>query len=324
MPPRPSVCRWSGAPDGARGALCRPWPYNLRGCGARFGRGAGDQLPSSQRLGAVVGACSCRETVGSTLEWRPARAERDEARHPSPAMPCCLGRTGAEFDALLASLIGDHAPHGAAEHHLVEELAVTVWRKQRVLLAEAASHRAGLHRDLEWDRQGLVRRALPHLRVGLSQVDDPKAAVAASPRRRGRAGAAGRGRGRHQGGRPDPQGRRAGCLREGPRSLTDDIRDWWDEALLESSMVRALAEDARDGPMTSCVDPTRRACCGTWRTCPNGSKQRGRRSRGGARSAPRPWVRRSTSSGWTRSPATRPTWTESSVGRSLCCSSSRR
>ncbi len=97
-------------------------------------------------------------------------------------MPCCLGRTSAEFDALLASLIGDHAPHGAAEHHLVEELAVTVWRKQRVLLAEAASHRAGLHRDLEWDRQGLVRRALPHLRVGLSQVDDPKAAVAASPR----------------------------------------------------------------------------------------------------------------------------------------------
>jgi hypothetical protein len=71
----------------------------------------------------------------------------------------------AEFDALLASLVSDHMPWGAAEHHLVEEMAVIIWRKQRVVLAETASHRAGLQRGLEWDHQRLVRRALPHLRV---------------------------------------------------------------------------------------------------------------------------------------------------------------
>jgi hypothetical protein len=72
-------------------------------------------------------------------------------------------------------------PCGAAEYHLVEELAVIMWRKQRVVLAETASHRAGLQRGLEWDHQRLVRRTLPHLRLGISRVDDPKAAVAASP-----------------------------------------------------------------------------------------------------------------------------------------------
>jgi hypothetical protein len=42
----------------------------------------------------------------------------------------------AEFDALLASLVSDHMPCGAAEYHLVEEMAVIIWRKQRVALAE--------------------------------------------------------------------------------------------------------------------------------------------------------------------------------------------
>jgi hypothetical protein len=152
----------------------------------------------------------------------------------------------AEFDALLASLVGDHAPRGAAEHHLVEELAVVMWRKQRILLAEAASHRAGLQHRLEWDRQGLVRRALPHLRVGMSQVDDARAAVAASP---------GGSEAELQQLIADQAGTRKAVeiLKAGkPKAyekalaaLTDDIRDSWDEALLEGSVGAALAEYAR-------------------------------------------------------------------------------
>ena len=146
---------------------------------------------------------------------------------------------------MLASLVGDHMPEGASEHHLVEELAVIMWRKQRVLLAEAASYRAGLQRGLEWNRQDLVRRALSHRRVGMFEAHDPRAAVAASP-----------------GGSEaeldqliaDQVGTKEAVriLRSGQPNayemalapLTDDIRDWWDEALLESSMGRALAEDA--------------------------------------------------------------------------------
>jgi hypothetical protein len=149
----------------------------------------------------------------------------------------------AEFDALLASLASDHMPEGATEHHLVEELAV-IWRKQRVLLAETASHRAGLQRGLEWDRQGLVRRALPHLRMGMSQVDDPKAAVAASPGSSEAeleqliADQASEAVEILKAGKP-------GAYQKALAALTDDIRDWWDEALLESSMGAALAEDAR-------------------------------------------------------------------------------
>ena len=151
----------------------------------------------------------------------------------------------AEFDALLASLIDDHMPGGATEHHLVEELAVIMWRKQRVLLAETASHRAGLQRGLECDRHGLVRRALPHLRVGLSPVDDPKAAVPASPG--GSEAALEQLFADEAGTKEAVEILRAGkpkAYEKALAALTDDIRDWWDEALLEGSMGAALAEDA--------------------------------------------------------------------------------
>jgi hypothetical protein len=151
----------------------------------------------------------------------------------------------AEFEALLASLVGDHMPEGASEHHLVEELAVIMWRKQRVLLAEAASYRAGLQRGLEWDRQDLVRRALSHRRVGMFEAHDPRAAVAASP---------GGSEAELEQLIADEAGTKEAVeiLEDGKpeayemalAALTHDIRDWWDEALLESSMVRALAEDA--------------------------------------------------------------------------------
>ena len=125
----------------------------------------------------------------------------------------------AEFDALLASLVGDHAPRGAAEQHLVEELAVTMWRKQRILLAEAASHRAGFQHRLEWDRQGLVRRALPHLRVGMSQMDDPKAAVAGEFGQPSWSSCSRTKRARRRRPRSSEQSRQAQRLREGPRGF---------------------------------------------------------------------------------------------------------
>jgi hypothetical protein len=53
----------------------------------------------------------------------------------------------ADYQALLAAFIAEHAPVGATEEHLVEELAGIVWRKRRLRLAEAAVYREKLRRS---------------------------------------------------------------------------------------------------------------------------------------------------------------------------------
>jgi hypothetical protein len=52
-----------------------------------------------------------------------------------------------EYQALLDALVGEHAPHGPTEEHLVEELAGIIWRKRRLRLAEAAIYRERLRQD---------------------------------------------------------------------------------------------------------------------------------------------------------------------------------
>jgi hypothetical protein len=51
----------------------------------------------------------------------------------------------AEYEALLNALVEEYAPHGPSEEHLVEEIAGVIWRKRRLRLAEAASHRRGIN-----------------------------------------------------------------------------------------------------------------------------------------------------------------------------------
>lgn len=71
----------------------------------------------------------------------------------------------AEYDALLAALVEEHAPQGPTETHLVEEIAGIIWRKRRLRLAEGAIHRRGLGQALESYR-GAVAAALAHLDIG--------------------------------------------------------------------------------------------------------------------------------------------------------------
>jgi hypothetical protein len=87
-----------------------------------------------------------------------------------------------EYDDLLESLVAEHAPSGPTEHHLVEELAGIVWRKQRVALAEAAACRSGLHKALDdaWSRSRVVSRALVHLE-GAKPIESAGAAIRATP-----------------------------------------------------------------------------------------------------------------------------------------------
>lgn len=74
---------------------------------------------------------------------------------------------GLEFDELLATMMAEHQPSGPTETHLVEELAATVWRKRRALLAEGASINRGLlnvskaRNARPFDPDGPARAALP-------------------------------------------------------------------------------------------------------------------------------------------------------------------
>ena len=68
----------------------------------------------------------------------------------------------AEYRDLVASLVAEHAPHGATEEHLVEELAGILWRKRRLRLAEAATHQHGLEDALSQSRL-TAQRALVHI-----------------------------------------------------------------------------------------------------------------------------------------------------------------
>jgi hypothetical protein len=109
--------------------------------------------------------------------------------------------------------------------------------------------------------------------------------------------------------------------------LTDEIREGWDEALLESSMARILAEEqGRDlGDLEESHRPDRDSLLRfleddvlAWLR----TRRREIESRCQVRAQALGEV--STSSSWTSSPATRPIWTESWHGRSRCCSISRR
>ena len=71
-----------------------------------------------------------------------------------------------DYQALLTALDEDHQPVGATQVHLVEELAGTIWRKRRVLLAEGATINQGLKGSAR-DAERVIPAAVPFER-GLS------------------------------------------------------------------------------------------------------------------------------------------------------------
>ena len=90
----------------------------------------------------------------------------------------------AEYRDLVASLVAEHAPHGATEEHLVEELAGILWRKRRLRLAEAAAHRHGL--KMRFHNRGSLRRersCISTLPTDLRTSPKPSAPRRRTPRR---------------------------------------------------------------------------------------------------------------------------------------------
>jgi hypothetical protein len=84
-----------------------------------------------------------------------------------------------EYDELFQSLVAEHAPAGATQVHLVEEIAGIIWRKRRLRMAEAAAHRKGLDRAGE-SFSHTVKHALSHLRPA-KVTDDLRHALVATP-----------------------------------------------------------------------------------------------------------------------------------------------
>jgi hypothetical protein len=68
----------------------------------------------------------------------PAAVASHGVRLRAPVLPW---EDGQAYEALLASLLEHHNPVGPTEEHLVEEMAATMWRKQRLRQAEAALYR---------------------------------------------------------------------------------------------------------------------------------------------------------------------------------------
>jgi len=65
----------------------------------------------------------------------------------------------AEYEALLNGLVKEYAPCGPTEDHFIEEIAGVIWRKRRLLFAEAASYRRGLENTAH-PLSGTIDRAL--------------------------------------------------------------------------------------------------------------------------------------------------------------------
>jgi len=85
-----------------------------------------------------------------------------------------------EYTELLAMLMEEHQPVGMTEAHLVEELAGIIWRKRRLLQAEAANINQGLKQAAS-NAEQVVATAAP-LETGLSGQDiDLQALVRLTP-----------------------------------------------------------------------------------------------------------------------------------------------
>ena len=67
------------------------------------------------------------------------------------------------YDRLLGELQEEYVPKGPTERHLVETIAGTLWRQQRVIQAEGAVIRRGLYESVDSDV--VIKRATAHLNV---------------------------------------------------------------------------------------------------------------------------------------------------------------
>ena len=138
----------------------------------------------------------------------------------------------AEYNSLLEGLKKHYDPQGPVEEHLVEELAGTIWRKQRVLMAEGANLNKGLKSVINDSLASPTDAAVPWKR-GMRQLDtdfqdmfdlteqevtqylqSATGDLAATEKAQGILNAGGR-----------------DCYKKAVNALQPDSRDWWLECV---------------------------------------------------------------------------------------------
>ena len=168
----------------------------------------------------------------------------------------------SEFDGLLSALIDEHRPVGMTERHLVEELATTIWRKRRVLLAEGAKINEGLKSAVN-SAASVIKSAAPFQRGLCGENADLREFMEDSPEEIA---------GRQRDAAIDLAAtqKAAAILRKGGpnayakarRALIQDSRDWWDQHVEEEerpATAEGLAEFIRDSLEPICHRMAREA-----------------------------------------------------------------
>lgn len=168
----------------------------------------------------------------------------------------------SEFDGLLSALIDEHRPVGMTERHLVEELATTIWRKRRVLLAEGAKINEGLKSAVN-SAASVIKSAAPFQRGLCGENADLREFMEDSPEEIA---------GRERDAALDLAAtqKAAAILRKGGpnayakarRALIQDSRDWWDQHVEEEehpATAEGLAEFIRDSLEPICYRMAREA-----------------------------------------------------------------
>ena len=151
----------------------------------------------------------------------------------------------AEFSDLLAALLDEHQPAGMTERHLIEELATTIWRKRRVLLAEGAKINEGLKASVN-SAKSVMASAAPFERGLAGENTDLRDLLDATPNEVGE-------RQRNAALDLAATQKAAAILRKGGASayrkarlaLIQESRDWWDEHVEEEEHP-ATAEGLAD------------------------------------------------------------------------------
>jgi hypothetical protein len=168
----------------------------------------------------------------------------------------------ADFDDLLAALIDEHRPAGITERHLIEELATIIWRKRRVLMAEAAKINEGLKSVLNSPKTVIPAAAPFQADLSGEHVDLPNLLNATTERVAER----------QQEADCDLAATRkaAAILRKGgpnayekaQRALTPDSRDWWHIQVDEEEYLataEGLAQFIRESLEPMCIRMTQEA-----------------------------------------------------------------
>lgn len=155
----------------------------------------------------------------------------------------------AEFADLLAALVDEHRPGGMTERHLIEELAIIIWRKRRVLLAEGAKINEGLKGAVN-SAASVIKSAAPFQRGLGGENADLREFMDGTPEEMAE-------RQRNAALDLAATQKAAAILRKGGpnayakarRALIQESRDWWDEHVEEEehpATAEGLAEFIND------------------------------------------------------------------------------